>query len=114
MPAGGNVGLGNDNRIRRDLRLQWHRIAASGHSHRLRVNGSGTVLADYSMRTFVESNAAADFARVEQGSNFSIGLLIEPEAYFDATFLSFKAMQFAIINLASAGSTPVRQQSLLP
>src|SRR5277367_3638179 len=99
MPAGGNIGLGNYNRICCNLRLQRHRIAAARHSHRLRINWSGTVLADHSMRTFVESDAATDLAGVEQRSNFAIRLLIEPEAHFNAAFFCLKAMEFAVINL---------------
>ena len=51
------------------------------------------------MGPFVEADAAADLAGVEKGSDFSVRLLVEPEADFDTTFPGFEAVKFAVVNL---------------
>ena len=79
--------------------FQRDRIAAAGHAHRLRVDGGGAILADHAVGSFIKADAAADFAGVKQGGDFSIGLLVEPEADFDPAFFGLEAMQFAIVNL---------------
>src|SRR5271167_1034067 len=87
--AGRDVRLGDNDRVVGDLRLQRDRIAATGHADRLRINGSGAVLADHSLCSLVKADGAADFARVKEGSDFSVGLLIKPEPHFNSAFLSF-------------------------
>src|SRR5271154_1793427 len=88
-----NVGLGDDDRFAGNLRLQRDRVAAAGHADRLRVDGSGAILADHAMRALIEPDAAADLAGIEQSRNLSIGLLIEPETDFYTAFVRLEAME---------------------
>src|ERR1700732_287413 len=99
MSAGRDVGLGDDARVVGDLGFQRNRIAASGHAHRLRIDRRGAVFADHSVRPFIEADAATDLAGVEEGGDFTVRFLVEPEADFDTAFPGFEAVEFAVVNL---------------
>ena len=51
------------------------------------------------MRGLIKADGAADFASVEKGCDFSVGLLIEPETDFDPTFVGLIAVQFTVVNV---------------
>src|SRR5437879_8105204 len=99
MSPGRDVGLGDDDCVGGDLGFQRNRIAAAGHAHRLRVDGGSVVFTDHSVWSFVEADGAADLAGVEEGSDFSVGLLIKPETNFDSAFPGFEAVKFSVVNL---------------
>jgi hypothetical protein len=51
------------------------------------------------MGAFIEACAAADLAGVEEGSDFSVRLLVQPEADFNPSFVGLEAVKFAVVNL---------------
>src|ERR1700722_19453419 len=94
-----DVRLLNDHGIGRLRRLQRNRIAAPCRSHRLRINGSGAVLANHSIGRFIKSHPSANLAGIEHRRDFSVRLLIEPETNFCAVLLSLEAVQVAVGDL---------------
>ena len=72
--AGRDVRLVNDDRIGGGLfRFERHRIASSGHAYGLPIDRRGAVLADDAIRSFVETDRAADLAGVEYRGHFAVG-----------------------------------------
>src|SRR6202042_3591221 len=94
-----DVRLLNDHGIGRLRPLQRNRIEASRRSYRLRINGSGAVLANHSIGRFIKSYPSANLASIEHRRDFSVRLLIEPETNFCAVLLSLEAVQVAVRNL---------------
>src|SRR6266704_6834275 len=98
MRAGSNIGFFDNDGRRRLIGRERNGIASALGSNRLAVDGRSTILADYAVRAFVESHAAANFAGVKYGGDFSVGLLIKPETYLRPVFSRRKTMEISIRN----------------
>src|SRR5437667_11187808 len=106
MRAGINIGFFDNDGLRRLIGREGNRIASALGSNRLAVDGRGAILADYAVWAFVESHAAANFAGVKYGGDFSVGILIKPETYLRPVFSRRKTMEVPIRNLPNRHTRP--------
>jgi len=86
--SGRNIGLLDSDGIGGLRGLQGDGIASARSSDRLRIDGSGAVLAHYAVRALIEAHGTADLAGIENGGDLSIWLLIEPETHVGAFSLA--------------------------
>src|SRR6202034_3525502 len=111
--AGRNVRLLKDDRVCRLGGLEWHRIAASGRSHRRWIDGRSAILAGHSVGRLVKADRPADLAGVKNSGYLAVRLLIQPEEDRSAIFLRLKTVQVAIRNLRQRDTQPAIRKSHL-
>src|ERR1051325_11736787 len=96
---GRQISLLNDNRVRRDLGSQRHRIAPAARPNRLRIHRRRAIFANDPGESLIETHGSANLTGVEDGSNLAIRFLVKPETNLNPVLDRRITMEITIRNL---------------
>src|SRR5471032_413116 len=99
MGAGCDIRLPNDDHFSGLFSAQRDRFATARRAYGLSIDGRGAVFANYAVRSLVKTHRSANLAGIEDGGDFAVGFLVEPEANRGPIFFGLKAVEIAIRDL---------------